>query len=112
MGFSFYPDHEYNCPQVSHCPHLRGAALGTLVLLANEHVLSRRALLRTIDAKRARGDRLFAENQRLQIELDQVKLVLKLERQDKFATNKQKLESGDTATAAIDSAAASASLAR
>ena len=74
MPFSFYPKHEHNCPNVSHCPHLGGAALGTLVLLANEQELTRRALHATIDAERARGDRLFAENQRLQKELDQVKL--------------------------------------
>ena len=79
MGFSFYPNHEHKCPNISHCPHLGGAALGTLVLLANEQELSRRALHSAIDAERARGDRLFAENQRLQKELDQVKLELKLD---------------------------------
>ena len=26
MPFSFYPNHEHNCPNVSHCPHLGGAA--------------------------------------------------------------------------------------
>jgi len=36
MSFSFYPRHEQNCPNVGHCPHLSGAALRTLVLLANE----------------------------------------------------------------------------
>ena len=90
MPFSFYPRHEHKCPHVSHCPHLGGAALGTLVLLANEQEQSRRALHASLDAERARGDRLFEENQRLQKELDQVKLELKLERQNKFATNKQK----------------------
>jgi hypothetical protein len=65
MGFSFYPNHEHKCPNISHCPHLGGAALGTLVLLANEQELSRRALHSAIDAERARGDRLFAEDQRL-----------------------------------------------
>ncbi len=64
--FSFYPRQEHNCPNVSHCPHLGGAALGTLVLMANEQELSRRALHATIAAERARGDRLFAENERLQ----------------------------------------------
>ena len=93
MRFSFYPQHEHNCPHVSHCPHLGGAALGTLVLLANEQELSRRAMHASLDAARARGDRLFEENQRLQQELDQVKLEL----QNKFATNKQKQESGGTA---------------
>ena len=90
MPFSLYPRHEHNCPNVSHCPHLGGAALGTLVLMANEQELSRRAMHATIDAERARGDRLFAETERLQKELDQVKLELKLERQNKFATNQQK----------------------
>ncbi len=44
MSFVFYPNHEHKCPNVSHCPHLGGAALGTLVLMANEQELSRRAL--------------------------------------------------------------------
>jgi hypothetical protein len=106
MRFCFYPQHEHNCPHVSHCPHLGGAALGTLVLLANEQELSRRAMHASLDAARARGDRLFEENQRLQKELDQVKLELKLERQNKFATNKQKQESGGTADTPNASAAA------
>ena len=28
----FYPKHEYGCPNVGHCSHLGGAALGSLVL--------------------------------------------------------------------------------
>ena len=106
MRFSFYPQHEHNCPNVRHCPHLGGAALGTLVLLANEQELSRRAMHASLDAARTRGDRLFEENQRLQKELDQVKLELKLERQNKFATNKQKQDSGGTAGTPNASAAA------
>ena len=35
MQFCFYPRHEHGCPNVSHCPHLGGAALGTLVSIAN-----------------------------------------------------------------------------
>ena len=77
------------------------------MLLANEQELSRRALHATIDAERARGDRLFEENQRLQKELDQVRLELKLERQNKFATSKQKQESGGTEDTPVASAAAS-----
>jgi hypothetical protein len=61
----------------------------------------------SLDGARARGDRLFEENQRLQKELDQVKLELKLERQNKFATNTQKQESGGTADTPNASAAAS-----
>lgn len=44
------------------------------MLLANEQERSRRALHATIDAERARGDRLFAKNERLQTDLEQVKL--------------------------------------
>ena len=83
MGFSFYPNHEHKCPHVSHCPHLGGAAVGTLVLLANEQEQSRRALHASLDAERVRGDRLCKENQRPQKELDQVKLELKLEQQNR-----------------------------
>ena len=105
MGFSFYPKHEHKCPHVSHCPHLGGAALGTLVLLANGEEQSRRALHATIDAERTRNERLVAENERLQRELDQVKLELKLERQNKFATNQQKRDSGETTASATTPAA-------
>ena len=96
MLFSFYPKHEHNCANVSHCPHLGGAALGTLVMMANEQELGRRALHATLDAEREHNKRLSSENQRLQSELDQVKLELKLERQNKFATNQQKQNSGNT----------------
>lgn len=94
MHFCFYPKHEYGCPHVGHCPHLGGAALGTLVRLADENEESRQCLLKTIDAERARNSRLVEENERLQHELQQVKLELKLERQNKFATNRQKASEG------------------
>jgi hypothetical protein len=75
---------------VGHCPHLGGAALGTLVLIANQNDESRQYLLKTIDAERERNSRLVEENQQLRTELEQVKLELKLERRNKFATNQQK----------------------
>src|ERR1700733_3507457 len=90
MTFSFYPKLEHGCPNVSHCPHLGGAAIGTVVLLANETQESRDYLFRTIDAERETISRLVKENERLEKELEQVKLELKLERQNKFATNRQK----------------------
>ncbi len=31
MSVCFYPQHEFACPNLSHCPHLVGMALGTLV---------------------------------------------------------------------------------
>jgi hypothetical protein len=90
MSFPFYPKHEHGCPHVGHCPHLGGAALGTLVGLANETQESREYLFRTIDAERKTITRLVGENERLKRELEQVKLELKLERQNKFATRIRK----------------------
>lgn len=90
MEFSFYPNHEYSCPHVSHCPHLGGASLGTLVLAASEQSQIRHSLHGTIDYERKRNTELWEENQRLKQELEQVKLELKLERQNKFATSPQR----------------------
>jgi hypothetical protein len=50
----------------------------------------------TIDDERARNPRLVADDERLQRELEQVQLELKRERQNKFATNQQKQDSGNT----------------
>ena len=57
--------HEHGCPHASHCPHLGGAALGTLVGLANENQEERQSLFRTIDAQREQIFRLVAETRRL-----------------------------------------------
>lgn len=92
MKFCFYPNHEHGCPHVSHCPHLGGAALGTLVNAASKQDEFLQYLHGTIDAERKRNEHLFEENQQLRQELEQVKLELKLERQNKFATNGQKEE--------------------
>jgi len=90
MSFPFYPKHEYGCPHVSHCPHAGGAAIGHLVQLAGNHQDCYQRLYRQIDAERERNNKLFAENQRLETKLEQLQLELRLERQNKFATNKQK----------------------
>jgi transposase len=90
MQFAFYPNHEYHCPRISYCPHLGNAALGTVVNLANQNQLERDATFRTIEAQREQISNQLAEIQRLQYELAQAKLELKLERQNKFATNQQK----------------------
>jgi transposase len=85
MKFCFYPDHEYACPQVGQCPHLGGASLGTLVLAASDHDDHFRMVYGQLDFERERNAKLVAENERLQRELAQAKLELKLERQRKFA---------------------------
>ena len=90
MSFVFYPNHEHGCSHVNHCPHLGSVGLGTLVQGANENDESRRYLLASLDAERERNARLSDENERLKAELAEVKLELKLERQNKFATNQQK----------------------
>lgn len=56
---------------------------------SNESETYSRYLHGTIDAERERCSDLFAENQRLEKELERVKLELKIERQNKFATNQQ-----------------------
>jgi hypothetical protein len=58
MPFCFYPELEQSCPNVSHCPHLGGAAIGTVVLRANDKELFLRQLHGTIDAERNRNDKL------------------------------------------------------
>ena len=66
MSFCFYPKHEFACPHVSHCPHLGGAALGSLVHLANESGDSLDRLHRQLDATRKSVSDLVAENEALQ----------------------------------------------
>jgi hypothetical protein len=94
MQFAFHPNHEYRSPQISHCPHLGNAALGMVVNLANQNLQQRDATFRTIEAQREQISRHLAELQRLQKELAQAKLELKLERQNKFATAQQKSPGG------------------
>jgi transposase len=90
MSFSFYPNHQFACPQLKHCPHLGGAALGTLVLLTNQSADSLDRLHRQLDAMRQSVSELVAENEALKQEIERLKLELKLERQTKFATNRQR----------------------
>jgi transposase len=90
MKFCFYPQHEYACPHVGHCPHLGGASLGTLVVAASEHDDHFRMAFGQLDAERERNTKLVAENEALKREIERLKLELKLERQTKFATNRQR----------------------
>ncbi len=90
MSFPFYPKHEYGCPHVRHCPHAGGASIGHLVQLAGDHQACYQGLYRQIDSERERNSKLFAKNQQLATKIEQLQLELRLERQNKFATNKQK----------------------
>ncbi len=89
MKFCFYPKHEHACPNVSHCPHLGGASLGTLVLAASDHDDHFKMVYGQLDFERERNTQLVAEIEKLQKQLDQVRLELKLERQNKFACGRE-----------------------
>jgi transposase len=86
MHFCFYPRHEYACPHVGHCPHLGGAALGSVVHAANEQGDYLDMLHGQVDAERRSVSKLLAEIESLRKELEQVKLELRWERQNKFRT--------------------------
>lgn len=90
MSFCFHPKHEFACPQLRHCPHLGGAALGTLVHAANSSGDTIDRLHRQLDAARDSISDLVAENESLKREIERLKLELKVERQTKFATNRQR----------------------
>jgi hypothetical protein len=102
MDFCFYPRHEYACSQVSHCPHLGGAALGAVVAAANESGEYLEMLHSQLDAARQSVSQLLVEIESLRKELQQVKLELRLERQNKFRTGCQ--EQAEREAAAEDSA--------
>jgi len=100
MQFCFYPRHEYACPHVSHCPHLGGASLGTLVGAANEGGQYVDMVYGQLDAARQSISKLVAEIETLRQQLEQVKLELRLERQNKFLTGQAKRGAADEGCAA------------
>ena len=77
MKFLFYPKHEFACPQLSHCPHLGGAAIGSVVSVANLNGDYLRMLHGQLDAERKAVARLLDENQKLTSQVEQLKLELK-----------------------------------
>jgi transposase len=98
MSFCFYPNHSYGCEHVGHCPHLGGAALGTLVLCASDNDEHLRMLHGQLDFERERWSKVCEENQRLVQRVEQLEMELKLERQNKFATNQQKNQQDEQRT--------------
>ena len=89
VSYSFNPRKDNPCPSVRNCPHAGGVGIAPLILLANENEEHRRYLPGTLDSERKRNAQLWAENERLKSQLQQAKLELKLERQNKFATPQQ-----------------------
>lgn len=90
MHYSYHPDNANGCGHPERCPYLDGAPLGFLVTLQSSGEETRVQLHRQLDAERKQVSDLVSENTRLKEELAQAKSELKLERQNKFATNKQK----------------------
>lgn len=90
MQFYFYPTLEHSCGNVRQCPHLGGAAIGALVQIANSSGQTVEQLQCQLNAERKLYHQLVDENIQLGKELEQARLELKLERQNKFATNQQK----------------------
>ncbi len=69
MSFCFYPKHEFACPQLMHCPHLGGAALGAVVHIANSSDDTIHLLHRQLDAARQSVSDLTVENEALKREI-------------------------------------------
>ena len=84
------PQTRIRLPARQPLPASRGAGLGTLVHLASSSGDSLDLLHRQLDATRKSVSDLVAENESLKREIDRLNLGLKLERQTKFATNRQR----------------------
>lgn len=84
MQFVFYPKHQFGCPHVSHCPHLGGAALGTLVHAAGQQTEWMDALYRQVDALRAENTAKFSTIEKQAARIEELERELKAERQKQF----------------------------
>ena len=89
MHFVFYPNHQYACPHVGHCPHLGGAGLSWLVQAADEQTEWTDSLLRQIDALRTEGTKKSQTVQQQAARIEQLERELKAERQKQFKAKKQ-----------------------
>jgi hypothetical protein len=74
MHFVFYPKHEFGCLHVTHCPHLGGASLGSLV-----------------DALRAEGSARYHKIQELTAQVEQLQRELTAERQKQFQRKRERI---------------------
>jgi transposase len=96
MHFCFYPKHEFGCPHVNHCPHLGGAALGTLVLAADEQTEWTDSLLRQIDSLRAEDTAKYHKIEEQAARIEQLERELKAERQKQFKAKKEEPAPAET----------------
>lgn len=90
MHFVFYPNHQFGCPHVRHCPHLGGAALGTLVFAAEQQTEWTDALHRQIDSLREEKAAQRRKIEELTAHVEQLERELKAERQKQFKSKKEK----------------------
>ncbi len=95
MHFCFYPEHDYGCPHVMHCPHLGGAALGTLVHAADEQTEWMDALQRQVDSLRAENIAKYDKIEELTARIEQLERELKAERQKQFKAKKEEPTEAD-----------------
>ena len=100
MQFSFYPNHDYACPHIRHCPHLGGAALGTLVLAAEEQTEWMEAFQRQIDSLRAEDTVKYHKIEEQAARIEQLERELKAERQKQFKAKKEEPPKADPSDAA------------
>jgi hypothetical protein len=89
MHFVFYPNHEFACPHLAHCPHLGGAALSLLVSAADEQTEWTNALHRQIEDLRASDTAKRQTIEQLTARIEQLERELKAERQRQFQATKE-----------------------
>ena len=99
-AISFYPNHDYACPHIRHCPHLGGAALGTLVLAAEEQTEWMEAFQRQIDSLRAEDTVKYHKIEEQAARIEQLERELKAERQKQFKAKKEEPPKADPSDAA------------
>jgi transposase len=84
VSFVFYPNHQYGCPNVMHCPHLGGAALGGVVFQANQNDQQQNWLFRQLDGSREESAARARRIAELEERVRQLEAELKAERQKQF----------------------------
>jgi transposase len=84
VSFVFYPKHEYRCPNVMHCPHVGGAALGSVVFQANQNDQRQSWLFRQLDGSREENAAKARRIAELETRVEQLEAELKAERQKQF----------------------------